>query len=103
MSREWRVEFDAMAAKELKKLGGAEQRRIVKYLRERIAGRSDPRRLGTALTGDFAGLWRYRVGDTGSSLPLKTGVSPSSSCAPGTAGKSTDEPTSTRLLRVITA
>ena len=63
MSREWRVEFDAMAAKELKKLGGAEQRRIVKYLRERIAGRSDPRRLGTALTGDFAGLWRYRVGD----------------------------------------
>lgn len=63
MSREWRVEFDAMAAKELKKLGGAEQRRIVKYLRERIAGRGDSRRLGTALTGDFTGLWRYRVGD----------------------------------------
>lgn len=63
MSREWRVEFDAMAAKELKKLGGAEQRRIVKYLRERIAGKGDPRRLGRALTGDFAGLWRYRIGD----------------------------------------
>jgi mRNA interferase RelE/StbE len=63
MSREWRVEFDAAAAKELKKLGGAEQRRIVKYLRQRVAGTGDPRRLGAALVGDFAGLWRYRVGD----------------------------------------
>ncbi len=63
MSREWRVEFDAVAAKELKRLGGAEQRRIARFLRERIAVNGDPRRLGTALTGDFAGLWRYRVGD----------------------------------------
>lgn len=59
----WRVEFDADAAKELRALGTSEQRRILKYLRERVAGENDPRRLGTALTGDFAGLWRYRVGD----------------------------------------
>jgi mRNA interferase RelE/StbE len=63
MKGEWRVEFDAAAAKELKKLGTAEQRRILKYLRQRIAGASDPRRLGKALTGEFAGLWRYRIGD----------------------------------------
>jgi mRNA interferase RelE/StbE len=63
MSREWRVEFDVAAAKELKTFGSAEQRRILKYLRERIAVEDDPRRLGTALTGDFAGLWRYRIGD----------------------------------------
>jgi mRNA interferase RelE/StbE len=25
--------------------------------------RDDPRDLGTALTGDFKGCWRYRVGD----------------------------------------
>jgi mRNA interferase RelE/StbE len=63
MKPDWRVEFDAAAAKELKKLVTGEQRRILKYLRERIAGANDPRRLGTALSGDFAGLWRYRVGD----------------------------------------
>ena len=63
MSSEWRVEFDASAAKELKKLGSAEQRCILKCLRARIAGRGDPRKLGAALTGDFVGLWRYRIGD----------------------------------------
>ncbi|MFN0023872.1 MAG: type II toxin-antitoxin system RelE family toxin [Parvularculaceae bacterium] len=60
---EWRVEFDAAAAKELKKLGKTDQGRILKFLRERIAGEEDPRRLGAALSGEFAGLWRYRVGD----------------------------------------
>jgi mRNA interferase RelE/StbE len=59
----WRVAFDAAAAKELNKLGASEQRRILKFLRERIATEEDPRRLGMALTGDFSGLWRYRVGD----------------------------------------
>jgi mRNA interferase RelE/StbE len=59
----WRVEFDAAAAKELRKLGASEQRRILKFLRQRIATDEDPRRLGTALTGEFAGLWRYRIGD----------------------------------------
>jgi mRNA interferase RelE/StbE len=62
MRHEWRVEFDVAAAKELKKLGATGQRRILKYLRERIAGENDPRRLGSALTGEFAGLWRYRIG-----------------------------------------
>lgn len=60
---DWRVEFDAAAAKEFRKLGGEVQRRILGYLRGRIAGTADPRRLGTALSGEFAGLWRYRVGD----------------------------------------
>jgi mRNA interferase RelE/StbE len=59
----WRVEFDAAAAEELRKLGASEQKRILKFLRQRIATNEDPRRLGMALTGDFAGLWRYRIGD----------------------------------------
>lgn len=63
MKAEWRVEFDAAAAKELKKLGAADQKRVLKFLRERVAADDDPRRLGSALTGEFAGLWRYRVGD----------------------------------------
>jgi mRNA interferase RelE/StbE len=59
----WRVEFDVAAAKELRKLGAAERQRILKFLRQRIATDDDPRRLGTALTGEFSGLWRYRIGD----------------------------------------
>jgi mRNA interferase RelE/StbE len=59
----WRVEFDRAAARDLRKLGLDGERRILRYLRERISGSADPRRLGQALTGDRKGLWRYRVGD----------------------------------------
>ena len=59
----WRVEFDRAAARDLRKLGADGERRVLRYLRERIAGSEDPRRSGHALTGDRKGLWRYRVGD----------------------------------------
>ena len=59
----WRVEFDRAAARELRKLGVDAERRVLRYLRERIAGSSDPRRFGHPLTGDRRGFWRYRVGD----------------------------------------
>jgi mRNA interferase RelE/StbE len=59
----WRVEFHRAAVQDLRKLGAEGERRILRYLRERIAGSGDPRRFGHALTGDRKGLWRYRVGD----------------------------------------
>jgi mRNA interferase RelE/StbE len=59
----WRVEFDRAAVRDLRRLGLDGERRILRYLRERISGSADPRRLGHALTGDRKGLWRYRVGD----------------------------------------
>jgi mRNA interferase RelE/StbE len=59
----WRVEFDRTAARELRKLGADAERRVLTFLRTRIAGSSDPRRLGQPLTGDRQGFWRYRVGD----------------------------------------
>ena len=59
----WRVEFDRAAARELRKLGNEAERRVLAYLRTRIAGGGDPRRLGQPLTGDRQGFWRYRVGD----------------------------------------
>ena len=59
----WRVEFDRAAVRDLRKLGVDAERRVLRYLRERIAGSEDPRRFGHALTGDRKGLWRYRVGD----------------------------------------
>ena len=59
----WRVEFDSAGARDLRKLGVDAERRVLRYLRERIAGSDDPRRFGHALGGDRHGLWRYRVGD----------------------------------------
>lgn len=63
MATAWRVEFDRAAARDLRKLGVEAERRVLRYLRERVAGAQDPRSLGQALTGDRKGLWRYRVGD----------------------------------------
>jgi mRNA interferase RelE/StbE len=59
----WRVEFDREAARDLQRLGAQAERRILRYLRERIATTQDPRHFGHALTHDLKGLWRYRVGD----------------------------------------
>ena len=59
----WRIEFLPDAVKELKKLDRSVARRIITTLEERIATLDDPRTLGSALTGDHAGYWRWRVGD----------------------------------------
>jgi mRNA interferase RelE/StbE len=59
----WRVEFHPAAVRELRKLGPGGERRVLRYLRERIANSNDPRRFGHALIGERKGLWRYRVGD----------------------------------------
>jgi mRNA interferase RelE/StbE len=59
----WQVEFHRAAVRDLRGLGTDGESRVLRYLRERIAGSADPRRFGHALTGDLKGLWRYRVGD----------------------------------------
>ena len=59
----WRIEFVPAAAKELKKLGKSEAARIITTLEKRIAVLDDPRTLGSALTGELGGLWRWRIGD----------------------------------------
>jgi len=60
----WRIEFDPAAAKELSKLDDQSARRILKFLRQRVAPLADARVIGEAMKGaQFAGLWRYRVGD----------------------------------------
>ena len=61
--RAWTVEFDDRARRELRKLDTKTQHTILRYLRERIAGADDPRRFGKPLRMNFAGLWRYRIGD----------------------------------------
>jgi len=59
----WTIEFVPAAAKELKKLGRSEAARIVTTLEGRIASLENPRQLGSALSGDLGGLWRWRIGD----------------------------------------
>jgi len=58
----WTVEFDRRAAKELRALDPGARRRVLGFLRERIAGSEDPRSLGKPLKGQAVPLWRYRVG-----------------------------------------
>ena len=57
----WTVEITDDAVEELGKLDKSIQRRILLYLRERIAINANPRRMGKPLKGNLAGLWRYRV------------------------------------------
>ena len=60
----WRVEVDAGARKELEKLDKQIARRLIAFLRERVAQLEDPRSIGEALHGSKLGdFWRYRVGD----------------------------------------
>jgi mRNA interferase RelE/StbE len=59
----WVYRVDERALKEIKKLDHHTQREIFAYFDTRIAGPSDPRRFGKGLTGNFRGLWRYRIGD----------------------------------------
>lgn len=60
----WRIEFDPAAARELDKLDPQSARRILKFVSERAAQSSNPRRLGQALKGSRLGeFWKYRVGD----------------------------------------
>ncbi len=60
----WRVELADSAAKQLRKLDPQIAKRILTFLRDRIAPLDDPRSIGEALKGkEFGDFWKYRVGD----------------------------------------
>ena len=55
----WRVEFEDAALKELAKLDKPVARRILAFLRERVAVLDDPRSVGEALKGSKLGdFWK---------------------------------------------
>lgn len=59
----WKIEFVRSAEKDLRKIGPEASRRIIRYLRERIAVLDDPRTVGEPLHGPELGrFWKYRVG-----------------------------------------
>jgi len=60
----WKVELAPRAQKDLKRLEPQAAKRILAFLRERVAESDDPRSIGQALKGSKLGeLWKYRVGD----------------------------------------
>lgn len=64
MSLAWQIEFDPAAKKELSKLDPQIAKRILQFLKFRLAKHPDPRELGEALKGSRLGeFWKYRVGD----------------------------------------
>ncbi len=58
----WSVRFHAEVEDDLRLLGTAEARRILKVVRERIA-EGEPDKLGKPLRGALAGCRRIRTGD----------------------------------------
>lgn len=61
------------ADKALRKLDRPTAGRVLGELEE-IANLDDPRSRGKALTGNLAGLWRYRVGDYRVVCDIEDGV-----------------------------
>ena len=60
----WKIEFSEEADRQLDKLDPQITRRILKFLRDRVAKLDDPRSIGHPLQGPRLGeFWRYRVGD----------------------------------------
>lgn len=60
----WTIKIDDRAKKNLAKLDKPVAKRIITFLRERVATLDDPRSIGEALQGSKLGdFWKYRVGD----------------------------------------
>ena len=57
----WKIEWDDRARRELRKLDYPVQKEILRYLRTRISKSENPRVFGQNLSGNKAGLWRYRI------------------------------------------
>jgi len=60
---DWTIEFARSVEKDLERIGPDAARRIIRFLRERVATLEDPRSIGEALHGPELGrFWKYRVG-----------------------------------------
>ena len=59
----YRVEYTAKAEKTLARMDKQTSARIYAWIGKNLVDCEEPRMFGKALTGNLAGLWRYRVGD----------------------------------------
>ncbi len=58
----WLIEYSEQARRQLRKLDNTAQTAIERFVR-RLPEYPNPRSVGKALKGQFAGLWRYTVDD----------------------------------------
>jgi len=58
----WTLEVSDQARKQLRKIDIRQADRITRAMTD-VARLDDPRQRGHALVGDYAGHWRYRIGD----------------------------------------
>jgi mRNA interferase RelE/StbE len=59
----WRIEYSKQAKDVLGAMGHVAEKRILRFMHERVAHHPDPKRLAEPLYGEFFGLYRFRVGD----------------------------------------
>lgn len=59
----WRIETTKVFDKEFKKLDHYTQLIIKGWITKNLMETDNPRSYGKTLTGNLAGLWRYRIGD----------------------------------------
>jgi mRNA interferase RelE/StbE len=59
----WTIRWERRAIKDMAAFSAVDRERIARFLRDRVAQRENPRELGEALAGPFAGKWKYRIGD----------------------------------------
>ena len=63
MQNKYSVEITSGARRTLSRMDAHDSRTILSWLNNKLEGCTDPRLYGKALTGNFAGEWRYRIGD----------------------------------------
>ena len=61
--KQYHVDYSAKARKALRKMDPGIRTMILRWIDRNLVGCSDARLHGKALTGNLAGLWRYRVGN----------------------------------------
>ena len=59
----WTLRISETAKRQLRKLDPSNAQAILRFLNRLVLETSDPRERGSGLRANFAGLWRYRVGD----------------------------------------
>ncbi len=59
----WKLEYTNRARKQLQKLNPNQRKIILSWIDKNLDGCEDPRAHGRALTGEYSGQWRYRVGN----------------------------------------
>lgn len=57
------VYYEKRFARQFRKLDRPVQILIARWIRKNLENTDDPRRSGRALSGDWKGYWRYRIGD----------------------------------------